>query len=189
MKSPTSRSTARNRIALACVISASLTAFAADSPRLMQDPVLGLRYQTGKIQFDALPAEVQAACPALVNERWDRRLWIYASTRDAAQSYYVVGGYFVHRQQVGRAPRFEVDVRGAVFQVANGQCALLGPAREVFDSPPQELADPVLNDLAIDLAARYTRAFGGPVPLRAAMRRQRVSPDRLPAALRDAFKR
>lgn len=100
----------------------------------MQDPVLGLRYHTGKIQFDALPAEVQAACPALVNERWDRRLWVLASTRDAAISYYVVGGYFVLRQQEGTARRVEPDVRGAVFQVADGRCALLGPAREVFDS-------------------------------------------------------
>jgi hypothetical protein len=189
MNNPISWSTARNSIALACVILASATGLAENSPRLMQDPVLGLRYHTAKIHFDALPADVQAACPALVNERWDRHLWVLASTRDAAKSYYVVGGYFVLRQQEATAPRVEPDVRGAVFEVANGQCALLGPAREVFDSRPEELAEPMLEALAVDLAARYTRAFGGAVALRAAMRRQRVSPERLPAALRDAFMR
>lgn len=154
----------------------------------MQDPVLGLRYQAGKIQLDALPAEVQSACP-VVNAEWDRHLWVYAPTRDGAKSYYVVGGYFVHRQQSASAPRFEADVRGAVFEVKNARCALLGPAREVFESRPEELAEPTLDALAVDLAARYTRAFGGAVPLREAMRRQRVSPDRLRTALRDAFKR
>lgn len=121
MKNPISWSTASKSISLACLISASLTAFAQNSPRLMQDPVLGLRYQAGKIQLDALPGEVQSACP-VVNAEWDRHLWVYASTRDGAKSYYVVGGYFVHRQQSASAPRFEADVRGGGFR--GEECAL-----------------------------------------------------------------
>lgn len=188
MKIPILWSTVRNCIALACMVLTSASALAAGLPRLVQDPVLGLRYQLEKVQFDTLPADVLAACPALVNERWDRRLWVYASARDAAKSYYLVGGYFFQRQQTGKKPRYEPDVSGAAFEISSGRCALLGPASEVFHARPEALAEPILKDLATDLAARYARAFGGPTPLRAAMRRQRVSPHHMPAVLREAFK-
>ncbi|MDP3671414.1 MAG: hypothetical protein Q8R69_17205 [Telluria sp.] len=176
-------------VAVALLAAASCAALAEDAPRTLQDPVLGLRYQIATVQFDALPGEVLSTCPVLVNEQWDRRLWVYASLRDSERTYYVVGGYYIRRFRSGDFRQFEPDPKGVVFQVEGTQCTLIGPAREVFDAQPEEIALPVLEQLATDLFARYMRAFGGPDQFRAELRRQHVEPKRLSTVLREAFYR
>jgi hypothetical protein len=47
--------------------------------------------------------------------------------------------------------------------------------------------DPILRELAGDLAARTVRAFGGPDRLRAEIKNQRIDFNSLPQELQEAF--
>lgn len=156
----------------------------------LQDPVLGLRYLSKAVSFEALPAEVLAQCPALSDEHWLREASTYGHVEDDGHSYYVMGGLYLRRPGAPRElPRSQVDTQGAVLDIHEGRCDLLGPAREVFDSRPREMPPAALDRLADDLLARYITAFGGHDGLRKAMRRQGVHPNAMQGALPEAFKR
>lgn len=185
-------STALERLLTLALALTGATAACA-SPASLQEPVFGLRYAEAKVRFEPLPARVLAACPALVNERWDRQSWVYAQQEEGATARYVIGGRYVQRAQRGpdsprpaRAPQTQPDPQGAVIEIGPQGCVLHGPAREVFDSPPPEIPAAALDALAADLGIRYRQAFGGPQKLHDALRRQHVDVRRLPARLAQA---
>lgn len=174
------------------IVSASLSlacyaALANDvPPRILQEPVFGLRFEIAKVRLDEIGDEVLALCPALSNEHEKMRLWKYAVAHDAARTYYVVGGYYIRPD----APRYALDTLGAVFYVEGTECKLTGPARETFDARFfEETPQPILQQLATDLALRLARAFGGPDQLAKQFRNQHIESAALSPELREAFQR
>lgn len=159
-------------------------------PRIAQEPVLGLRYETAKVQFEPLPEEVSSQCKEYANtESWGSRLLVYALIHAGARTYYIVGGY---RERLHPAPsesRYEVDDRGGVLSIEGAECTVYGQAREVFDARFfEETPQPILQQLAAAHARTLAQAFGGPDRLRAELRNQRIDADRLSPELLEAFK-
>lgn len=159
-------------------------------PPVMQEPVLGLRYDPATVKFDPLPDHVRIKCMEYANTaKWRSHLWIYALARDGARIYYVVGGY---RERLHPAPsesRFELDKLGGVISIEGANCMGYGQAREVFDVRFfQETPQHVLQQLAVDHARTLAQAFGGPDRLGAELQNQGINADRLSPELREAFK-
>lgn len=159
-------------------------------PRVVQEPVLGLRLPAAKLQLTPLQDEIRNRCAALAdNERWKGRLWVYASTNDAAGTYYVVGGYYERPNPAPGQARYQLDTTGAVFQIIGETCVGYGGAREVFEARYfEETPQAVLQKLAIDLAARLARALGGSEQLRTELRNQRIDSEQLSPELLEAFR-
>ncbi|MES2297444.1 MAG: hypothetical protein V4582_10395 [Pseudomonadota bacterium] len=185
-------------LALACrafvatLVALSATGSYAEEPglRIMQEPVFGLRYEVAKVKFDQLPSAVIASCPIYVDQYKDAQVWMYAVTRDAARTYYVIGAAFGHASTPGDL-NYSIDTRGEVFFTEGTRCQTMESVQDVFDSrpPSDEISQATLRRLADDLLARYERAFGGPENLRTEWRNRHVDADRLPPILRSAFRR
>jgi hypothetical protein len=160
-------------------------------PRILQEPVFGLRFEAAKVRLDALPNEVVGLCPGLSNEQEQMRLWTYAIARDAARTYYVVGGYYIrHNPERPESPRYVLDTLGAIFYVQGTECVLTGPARETFDARYfDETPQPILQQLAADLSLRLARAFGGPDQLATQFQNQHIDASTFSPELREAFQR
>lgn len=159
-------------------------------PRILQEPSLGLRIPLAGLKLDALPDDVRNMCAELAdNENWKGRLWVYATAKDTSGAFYVVGGYYERPNPEPSQSRYYLDTSGAVFKIAATRCTGFGGAREVFDARYfEETPQPIIRQLADDLAVRLVRAFGGPDRLRKELRNQRIDPDSLPAELQEAFK-
>lgn len=180
-----------------CIAGAALFALlgkvsmAGDAPpRIVQEPVLGLRYDIAKTKFDILPADVLALCTTINAANAADHLWVFAFAHDAARSYYVVGGYGVRlHPEPPDFPKFTSYDYGDVFMLEGVQCKRLGSVRELFDDGPyDDLPQAILQQLALDLALRLARGFGGPENLQTELRNQRVDFDRFTPELRIAFK-
>jgi hypothetical protein len=158
-------------------------------PRILQEPVLGLRYVQAKAELEVLPENVRALCRELADDdRWKGHLWIYARVDASATTYYVVGGYFERRKPEAGESRYELDERGGVIGINGTHCTAFGPAREVFDVRAfNEIPQPVFRSLATDFSTRLARALGGQEKLRRDLKNQRVDVGRLPQELHDAF--
>jgi hypothetical protein len=182
----------RRALWIAALASTCFAAQARDQPpRILREPMLGLRYAIAKVRFDPLPAEVLKRCPTLADDANVRaRLWIHAFARDAGRSYYVVGGYGIHSHPEPPAfPRYVPYDLGTTFFLEGDSCTVLGEPKEVFDAgESDETSASTLRQLAADAVVRLSRAFGGPDRLRAEVRSQHVDPGRLSPELGKAFK-
>lgn len=170
--------------------SCSVAAAKDMAPQILQEPVLGLRYEIAKTRLDALSPEVIAHCPTMDNENVRGRYWVFAFARDAARAYYVIGGYGIRSSpRPPDYPRFVPYDFGSVFFLEGDRCTDLGSAREVFEAGAfgEDMPQSILQKLASDLAVRLTIAFGGPDRLRTELRNQHIDPDRLPLELSDVF--
>lgn len=173
-------------LALICCISQARES----PPRVLQEPVLGLRLPVAKLRLNPLSDEIRNKCDALAdNERWKGRLWVYATAKDAAGTYYVVGGYYERPHSEPGQPRYYLDTTGAIFQIVGDTCIGYGGAKEVFDARYfEETPQLILQQLAIDLAAQLARALGGANQLAAELRNQHIDFEQLSPELREAFK-
>jgi len=185
-------STALNRIALGAILAAaSYNGLSAEyKPRVLQEPVLGLRYEPAKVKFDPVPLQVQASCESLRDNENGRGVWfVYAQASDASgRTFYVIGGYEIRYDETDRRKKYPTDDFGVLLYTEGDSCTEVDSARQVFDdrifdSVPQ----PVLRNLATDLAKRLVRAYGGVNRLRAELQAQHVDPQELPPELRDAM--
>jgi hypothetical protein len=188
-----STATSRSLAAFALAHLLCLPALGQDNlpPRVLQEPVFGLKYEVAKAGFDVLPAEVPPKCKEYAGTRqWGvGQLYVFASVQDAGQTYYVVGGYWERRTPKASESRYELDKYGGVIVVNGEHCIGLGRAREVFDARYfKEIPQPVLQQLADDLAGRLVRAYGSASQLRQAFEGQHIKQARLPAELQTAFK-
>jgi hypothetical protein len=183
--------TALSRVVVATSIAlVSCIAIAKEvAPRILQDPVLGLRYEVAKVHFDPLPRDIFSTCPELTNAYVGSRFFIYARAQDAARTYYVVGGYYETPDPEPNTSQYSTDELGLIFYVQGTKCTSVDAAREVFDSRPLDMIpQPILKQLATSLAATLAHAFGGPDRLGVEWRNQHIDQDRLPPELREAFK-
>lgn len=148
----------------------------AAAPGRIDDPVFGLSYSIQRVHFESAPPALANACrEVLTNANWDRRLFIYAHNDSSGTEYYVLGGYYVRRNgaNTGTSTVFLSDPKGALVRLQGGHCSPLGPARESFDSRPQEITSEQLDLLAADAVQRYRKAFGGAQKFKSALVRQK----------------
>jgi hypothetical protein len=186
-------STVLNRFVAASVLSfASCGALAElPSPRILSEPVLGLRYEAAKVKFDPLPGQAIANCEYMVdNDDW-RNIWfIYAQAQDpSGRMYYATSGYAISKNTQGK-PGFTTGGAGLIFFTDRGACTTLEQIRDTFDARlfDEYITEPILKLLATDYAKRLERAFGGAAKLRTELRNQYIDKNELPPELLDALK-
>lgn len=177
-------------VAAALLAACSPIVLAGDKPpRFLQEPVLGLRLETASAKLEPLPEDVRALCIQIADsESWTGRKWIFARATDATTTYYVVSGYAKRRHPEPGESLYEADKRGGVLFVTATKCEG-DPARETFETRDFDgIPQPILQQLAQDLAVRLARAVGGPDRLRAEIKNQRIDFDQLSPELQEAFK-
>lgn len=164
---------------------------ALPSPRILSEPVLGLRYEAARVKFDPLPNHVLANCENLNdNEEWKSVWFIYAQAQDSSgRTYYATGGYDISKKPPHK-PQFTTGDEGLIFFTDRGSCRTLEQVRQTFDARlfDDEITEPILKLLAADFAKRLERAFGGAAKLRAELRNQHIDKDALPPELLEALK-
>lgn len=174
---------------LACTSFGALSA--VPSPRIVIEPVLGLRYEAARVKFDPLPHQTVANCEYMVDDvGWNSVWFIYARAQGSSgKIYHVVGGYDISRNSTGN-PRFFTSASGLIVVTDRGSCITLDQVRETFDARllDETITKPVLKLLAADYAKRLERAFGGAAKLRTELRNQYVDKDTLPPELLEALK-
>jgi hypothetical protein len=158
-------------------------------PRFLQEPVLGLRLEVAGLKLDPLPEDVRAMCGQVADdETWTGRVWIVAEGKDATTTYYVLAGFFKRRHPEPGQSMYDTDSQGGFYTIRGSKCGG-DPAREVFDVRDfNETPQPVLQQVAHDLATRLVRAVGGADRLRAELRNQRIDFDQLSPELQEAFR-
>lgn len=178
----------------AAVIAFSGCANAAvgNPPRILQEPVLGLRYEVAKVRFEPLPQTVLAGCSTLVdNDNYHNKWFLYGKATDnSGHTFYVAGGYTINQNpEPPKYPRYELSDEGVVFRVDGDHCLTIGGVRETFEAEyEEETPKAVLQQLAADIVAKFNRAFGGPESLRREIRAQRIDQEQVSPLLRAAFK-
>ena len=153
------------------------------------DPILGLPFNPATTKFETVPKPIYDACGALRNTGFDRKMWVFAEAVMFEPKYFVVGGFFV-KQRAARqkSDTWMTDPSGAIVRVTNSQCELVGAARDVFDYPPPELPNSVLQTLAKDAACKYSHEYGGEHQLRNQMRKHKIDISAIESrALKEAF--
>lgn len=111
-------STALKRIAAGAVF--FFTSYSAlaelPSPRILVEPVLGLRYEAARVKFEPLPARVIANCEYMVDSEDWRNVWfIYAQAQDVSgRMYYATSGYAISKNLPGK-PSFTTGGAGLIF--------------------------------------------------------------------------
>lgn len=179
--------------AILFVISTAGTAAGSDKPpRFLTVPVLGLRLALERINVETFPEELRLKCGQIEDEYRTSRLWIFGHANDAAKSYYVLTGYSKRRNPNPDQRLYEYWSDGVVFALQGDKCGGDG-AEETFDiRDPNADNDgnvpiPILKALALDLAARTVKAFGGADQLRAEIKNQRIDFNKLSPEIQAAF--
>lgn len=186
------RSIDLSRILAAAIfaVSSSISLAAPPSPRILIEPVLGLRYEAARVKFAPLPSQAIANCENLGhNEEWQSVWFIYAQAQDpSGRTYYATGGYDISKNSRGK-PRFSTGDEGLIFFTDRGSCTTLEQVRQTFDARlfDDEITEHILRLLAADYAKRLERAFGGAARLRTELRNQRIDKDTLPPELLEAL--
>jgi hypothetical protein len=148
------------------------------NPASVKDPIFGLSYSSEQAHFDEAPPDLLSACSALTNEKWDRRLWLFARVTSEGTEYDVLGGFYVKRGTIPSGePKLEADPSGVMLRRNAAGCELIGPARESFDYKPQDVSPETLRALAADAVKRYAQAFGGLDNFVGQLKRQKVRLD------------
>jgi len=163
-------------------------------PLILQDPILGLRYETATTHFAPFPSTLRKDCPALdEGGNPSRAFFIFAGASDASgRVYYLLNGYHVqHRLDDMRFPRYAVDEYAPIIMLQHLACVITdheGPDRLANENFTEEYSRDIQQRLMIDYANRLVAAYGGKEKLRIELLNQYVDVDTLPEALRHAFK-
>src|SRR5579871_1069686 len=105
-----------------CLLLLQVASWANPKSPSATDPLFGLSYSPDVIRFEPLPQEAYRACSDLTNQRWDRRMWIFAKSATSAGELLVIGGFFVAK--TGR-PTEMADKKGAVLRLKGSECQML----------------------------------------------------------------
>ncbi len=180
-----------SRILLIIMCLFSDMASAADeAPKTLRVPVVGLRYDVAAAGFDRLPETVLTLCPALAPDDNMRGVfWVYASAQQDTRTYYVIGGYGIRAQpEPPEFPRYEPLDLGTVVEIDGKECMIFGEAREVFEARYfDEIPQPLLQQLASNLAIRVMQAVGGKMRFKKMMNDQRINPTNISPEISKAF--
>lgn len=177
--------------ATAFALTSCSTLAALPSPRILSEPVLGLRYEAAQVKFDPLPDEALRNCENLGhNDEWQSVWFIYAQAQNSSgRTYYASGGYDIFKNRPGK-PQFTTGDAGLIFFTDRGSCTTLDQVRDTFDARmfDDEITEHILKLLAADYAKRLERAFGGAAKLRTELRNQHIDKDALPIELMETLK-
>ena len=177
------------RLAFAALIALYTAASAGDKPpRIVQEPVLGLRLDAG-VKLDPLPEEVRALCVQTAdNSSRTSHLWIFARASDAGAVFYVVSGYVKLLHPAPGESTYDLDEQGGFLTITGNKCEA-DPAHGAFEARAfDDIPQSVYQQLSRDLATRLVRAMGGADKLRAEIKNQRIDFDSLSPELQEAFK-
>jgi len=189
-------SIAIKRLTTAALFAICTTAAATGSnkpPSFLTVPVLGLRLPLERINLEPFPEDQRAMCGQIEdNEVHTAQVWVFARAQDTASTYYVLAGYFKRRNPESDQRLYEFWNNGAVFTIQDRKCGGDDAADTFKVHDPNanndgNVPDPILQDLAHDLAARTVQALGGPDRLRAEIKRQHIDFHSLPEELQKAF--
>jgi hypothetical protein len=189
-------STVISRIAASALFAISATTAAAVSdkpPRFLTVPVLGLRLPLDRINVEPFPEDLRIRCWQLEDDIATSRVWIFGRARDATRTYYVLTGYSKRLHKEPDQKLYEYWENGAVYTVTDSKCGG-DDAEETFEvhdvnaDNDGNVPIPMLKVLALDLAARTVKAFGGADQLRAQIKAQRIDFNKLSPELQEAFK-
>jgi len=155
---------------------------AVTTPVLMDDPLLGLQYDTTKIRFERLPAAV-----AKKADLGTQPQWIYARSTREGTTLIVVSGFLRVESDEPGSEAFSIEPDfGAVLRSKGDTVEVLGvPDRLYGDEAivtPEEL-----KPLLADAVKRYIVAWGGKDSLQAALQ-DFEQPDVVPVSLREALR-
>jgi hypothetical protein len=189
--------TAFSRLTAAALfaISANAAAFSSDQPpRFLTVPVLGLRLPLGHLNVDKFPEDLPARCPQIADVGDTSQMWIFGEAKDAAATYFILSAIFKldSPDPEGNRRLYEIWERGSVFTVQGNKCGGEDAVEDFEHYKPNpenndDVPNPILRELARDLAARTVRAVGGPDRLRAEIKKQRIDFNELPQYLQEAF--
>lgn len=182
-------STVTKRALILALIALCTAASAGDKPpRVLQEPVLGLRLDA-RVKLDPLPEEVRALCVQTAdNNSRTSRLWIFARASDAGAVFYVVSGYVKLLHPAPGEPAYDLDDQGGFLTITGSKCEA-DPAHGAFEARAfDEIPQSIYRQLSRDLAARLVRAVGGADKLRTEIKNQRIDFDSLSPELQEAFK-
>jgi hypothetical protein len=175
----------------------TISAFAKGSnkpPQFLTVPILGLRVELAGLKLDRFPEQLAANCGQISDpERFTSDMWIFGKAKDAASTYYILAGYskWLHPEPGQRL--YDVSEYGIVLTIRGNKCGG-DEAGDTFGTPDPNaendgnVPDPILRELARDLAVQTVRAFGGPDRLRSEIKNQRIDFNTLPAQIQEAFK-
>lgn len=163
-------------------------------PRILEDPVLRLRYEPATIHFAPFPSTLRKDCPALdEGGNPHRAFFIFARASDTSgRVYYLLNGYEVqHRLDDMRFPRYAVDEYAPIIMLQHQACVIIdheGPDRLADDNFTGAYSRDIQQRLMTDYANRLVTSYGGKDKLRIELLNQYVDVDTLPEALRYAFR-
>jgi hypothetical protein len=158
-------------------------------PRVLQVPVLGLRYEADKVHFEPLPGAVASLCMSVLKHKYtDRWGFVFAKADVGVRTYYIIGGYYEDLQPEPGHWMSQPDEHGSFMYIEGTGCRMPEFADEAFETPDvRESPPPVLRRLADDLAARLVKAYGGKDQLREELRSQHMERAQLTPELQAAF--
>lgn len=160
-------------------------------PRILREPVFGLRYESAKIKFERLPSSAIANCPTLADDENSRAVWyVFGQASDSAsKTYYVIGGYEIRAGVPYPHQRYETEGLGVVLSIEGSTCTIIDSARQVFDDRlfDDELPQSILKRLAHDVTKRLVGAFGTAGRLETEFANQRIDREALPPELAQAL--
>lgn len=182
----------KHLIAASALALITIPAVAASAPpKVLQEPIFGMRYEVAKARFEQLPAQAISSCETLVDNQYSRAVWyVYAKAVDSSgRTYYVVNGFEI-RLGVPEHLKYDTEGLGVVFFTDRGACTILDIPRQVFNDRifGNEMSQQTLRQLALDAVRRLQRAFGGPDKLKAELRNQHINGEGLPPELQEALR-
>lgn len=186
--------TAAKHCALALLLLAGGHVVAAPwgAPKIVQEPVFGIKYDIEQAHFDLFPRALLARCSEYSDTtNWTvDQMWVYATARAGEATYYVIGGTLKRRNPQAFQSRYELDPLGGVISIEGSRCIGYGQAREVFNARNfDEIPRPVLQALADDLADRLVRGLGGERNFRRILKKNKIEEQSLSPELTGAFQR
>ena len=184
----------RNTLSFALLILTSFAAYAENSPRMLQEPVLGLQYEREKVKFEPLSRSVASQCDALNDNENIKGVWfVFARASDASgRAYYLLNGYSIRkRPNPPDYPKYTAGGSGFILGVDGKKCEVLeADARQLFKDRifDDEFPFDMMQKLAVDFAARLSKAYGGSDRLRMEISKQRIDLNKQPDEIRYALK-
>lgn len=179
-------------LAIAFVVLTSSSAYGEQPPRILTEPLLGLKYDHTKTKFEPLSDRLASGCQVLNDSEKSYGVWfVFARASDASgRTYYLLHGYEVDTDPLPGNPRYMTEGFGIILGVEGEKCEVLdADARQLFKDRlfDDEFPFDMMQNLATDFAARLSQAYGGKERLRAALTRQRIDLRKQPEEIRHAL--
>jgi len=132
-------------------------------PRIT-DPIFGLSYDSAKVRFEEA-ADVVTRCPELANERWGRRVFLFARSVESSGTYVVLGGlYGMWNKDEWDWGVDDTAVKRYTLRTPGGQRVRLDDAKQVvrlensdgsyFEMTPDKVTVHSQRDLQIEAPGR-----------------------------------